>query len=261
VTQLPYIERASPNFDARTMPIDLIVLHYTGMQDAETALARLTDPAPVAGKFPGPWQGPNVMGDAVLPRVSVHYVVDEDGKVYNLVPEEHRAWHAGHGSWEGEGDVNARSIGIEIVNGGHDFGLPDFTDAQIEAVIALIKDIFTRWPALNPLRVVGHSDIATERKADPGEKFPWKRLADAGVSVWPASAPPQQPTDDLISRMQLQLANIGYDVKQSGFIDVSTKSALVAFQRRFRQSNLDGVADEETLNLIAAVARMKPVVI
>lgn len=261
MTKLSIIERVSPNFDARTMPIDLIVLHYTGMQDAETALARLTDPAPLAGKFPGPWQGPNVMSDAVLPRVSVHYVVDEDGKIYNLVPEEHRAWHAGAGSWEGEGDVNARSVGIEIVNGGHDFGLPDFTDAQIEAVIALIQDIFSRWPALNPLRVVGHSDIAPERKADPGEKFPWKRLADAGVSVWPASAPPQPPTDDLISRMQLQLFNIGYDVKQTGFIDVQTKSALVAFQRRFRQSNLDGVADEETQNLIAAVARFKPVVI
>jgi N-acetylmuramoyl-L-alanine amidase len=261
VTKLSYIERASPNFDARTMPIDLIVLHYTGMQNAEIALARLTDPEPLAGKYPGPWQGPNVMSDAVLARVSVHYVVDEAGKIYNLVPEEHRAWHAGRGSWEGEGDVNARSVGIEIVNGGHDFGLPDFPDVQIEAVIALINDIFSRWPALNPSRVVGHSDIATERKADPGEKFPWKRLADAGVSVWPASAPPQPPTDDVVSRMQLQLGAIGYDVKQTGFIDVPTKSALVAFQRRFRQSNLDGVADEETLNLIAAVAKMKPVVI
>jgi N-acetyl-anhydromuramyl-L-alanine amidase AmpD len=100
----------------------------------------------VAGKYPGPWQGPTVLGDAALARVSAHYVVDEDGQVYSLVPEEHRAWHAGASSWEGEGDVNARSIGIEIVNGGHDFGLPEFPDAQIEAVIALIKDIFARWP-------------------------------------------------------------------------------------------------------------------
>src|SRR5262245_36831433 len=111
------------------------------MQNAEIALARLTDPTPLAGKYPGPWQSPDAPADAPLSRVSAHYVVDEAGKIYNLVPEEHRAWHAGASSWEGEGDVNARSIGIEIVNGGHDFDLPDFTDAQIEAVIALVGDI------------------------------------------------------------------------------------------------------------------------
>ena len=258
---MTYVSRPSPNFDARTRPIDLIVLHYTGMQDAETALRRLTDPAPVAGDYPGPWQGPNVMKDASLPRVSVHYVIDEEGKVYSLVPEEHRAWHAGHGSWEGEGDVNARSIGIEIVNGGHDFGLPDFTNAQIEGVIALIKDIFARWSALNPSRVVGHSDIATERKADPGEKFPWRRLANADVSIWPDKVLSQPHVDDTVSRAQVQLAAFGYDVKQTGFVDANTKAAVVAFQRRFRQSNLDGTLDEETLNLIAAVAKLKPVVL
>ena len=167
-----YIQRQSPNFDARTRPIDLVVLHYTGMQNAEIALARLTDPAPVAGRYPGPWQAPNVPEDAPLSRVSAHYVVDEAGKIYSLVPEEHRAWHAGASSWEGEGDVNHRSIGIEIVNGGHDFGLPDFPDAQIHAVISLLGDIFSRWPELNKTRVVAHSDVAPERKADPGEKFP-----------------------------------------------------------------------------------------
>jgi N-acetylmuramoyl-L-alanine amidase len=260
VTKQTYIQRPSPNFDARSRPIDLIVLHYTGMQDAEIALARLTDPEPIAGNYPGPWQGPNVMKDAVLAKVSVHYVVDEDGKTYSLVPEEHRAWHAGRGSWEGEGDVNARSIGIEVVNGGHDFGLPDFTDKQIEAVITLIKDIFTRWPALNASRVVGHSDIAPERKADPGEKFPWKRLADAEVGIWPEQVVAQEPSDDIISRAQVQLAAFGYDVTQSGIVDNSTKAAIVAFQRRFRPSNLDGALDEETLNLIAAVLRLKPVV-
>jgi N-acetylmuramoyl-L-alanine amidase len=261
VTELSYIKRPSPNFDARTRPIDLVVLHYTGMQDAGIALARLTDAEPVAANYPGPWQGPNVMKDAALAKVSVHYVVDEEGKIYSLVPEEHRAWHAGRGSWEGEGDVNARSVGIEIVNGGHDFGLPDFTDAQIDAVIALVKDVFTRWPALNASRVVGHSDIAPERKADPGEKFPWKRLADAGVAIWPYNVAPQEPSDDVISRAQTQLAAFGYDVRQSGIVDTSTKSAVVAFQRRFRPSNLDGVLDEETLNLIGAVLRLKPVVI
>lgn len=253
VTQHTYIERISPNFDARTRPIDLVVLHYTGMQNGETALMRLTDPAPVAGKYPGPWQAADVASDASLPRVSAHYVVDEDGQIYSLVPEEHRAWHAGASSWEGEGDVNARSIGIEIVNGGHDFGLPDFSAAQIEAVIVLLKDIFVRWPALNANRVVAHSDIAPQRKADPGEKFPWKRLAQAGVSIWPKGPAPRHQVDDLISHIQVELAAFGYDVKQSGAMDTATKAALVAFQRRFRPSNIDGVADDETIGLLAAL--------
>jgi N-acetylmuramoyl-L-alanine amidase len=249
-----YIKRPSPNFDARTRPIDLVVLHYTGMQDAETALARLTDPAPVAGKYPGPWQSEDVLPDAALSRVSAHYVVDEAGAIYSLVPEEHRAWHAGASSWEGEGDVNARSIGIEIVNGGHDFGLPEFPDAQIGAVIQLLKDIFERWPDLDAKRVVGHSDVAPERKADPGEKFPWRRLAQAGVSIWPEHVAMQLDEDDIVSDIQLQLGAIGYDVKQTGAMDNSTKAALVAFQRRFRPADISGAADEETRFLLAAVA-------
>jgi N-acetylmuramoyl-L-alanine amidase len=259
VTQSNYTSRPSPNFDARTRPIDLVVLHYTGMQDAEIALARLTDPAPVAGNYPGPWQGKDAMPDAPLSRVSAHYVVDEEGRIYSLVPEEHRAWHAGASSWEGEADVNARSIGIEIANGGHDFGLPEFPDKQIEAVIALLREIMERWPTLTPARVVAHSDIAPERKADPGEKFPWQRLAEAGVSIWPEASGDAPETDDIVSRLQLQLAAIGYDVKQTAFIDTATKAALVAFQRRFRPAHIDGVADDETQHLVAAVARMKPV--
>ena len=250
-----YIKRPSPNFDARTRPIDLIVLHYTGMQDAAIALARLTDPQPLAGNYPGPWQSEAVPADATLSRVSAHYVVDEAGAIYSLVPEEHRAWHAGVGSWEGEGDLNARAIGIEIANGGHDFGLPDFTDAQIDAVIQLLKDIFERWPQLNAKRVVGHSDIAPERKADPGEKFPWQRLASAGVSVWPSAAPVNIDNDDIASDIQTQLGAIGYDVKQTGAMDNATHAALVAFQRRFRPSDISGAADEETRRLLVAVAR------
>jgi N-acetylmuramoyl-L-alanine amidase len=171
------------------------------------------------------------------------------------VPEEHRAWHAGASSWEGEGDVNHRSIGIEIVNGGHDFGLPDFPSAQIEAVISLLGDIFSRWPELNKTRVVAHSDIAPERKADPGEKFPWKRLADAGVALWPEHVATQLLSDDIVSQVQDQLELIGYDVKQSGFVDVPTKAALVAFQRRFRPSNIDGAIDDETRFLLTALSR------
>ncbi|MBC7768271.1 MAG: N-acetylmuramoyl-L-alanine amidase [Phycisphaerales bacterium] len=251
-----YIERPSPNFDARTRSIDLVVLHYTGMQDAATALRRLTDPAPIAGQYPGPWQSDDASADAPLPKVSAHYVVDEDGAIYSLVPEEHRAWHAGASSWEGDGDVNARSIGIEIVNGGHDFDLPDFTDAQIDAVIALLRDIFERWPALNSKRVVAHSDVAPERKQDPGEKFPWRILAEAGVSIWPAPLAAQLSTDDPTSEVQQHLAAIGYDVKQTGMMDVATKSALVAFQRRFRPSNMDGAIDDETRQFLIALARL-----
>lgn len=250
-----YISRPSPNFDARTRPIDLVVLHYTGMQDAGTALRRLTDPAPVAGDYPGPWQSADVLTDATLPRVSAHYVIGEGGEIYSLVAEEHRAWHAGASSWAGEGDVNARSIGVEIVNGGHDFGLPDFPDAQIDAAIALLREIFARWPQLDARRVVAHSDIAPERKADPGEKFPWKRLADAGVSIWPEHVAVQLSGDDPVSEVQQQLALIGYDVKQSGVMDNQSKAALVAFQRRFRPSDASGAIDEETRYLLIALSR------
>lgn len=251
-----YIERPSPNFDARTRPIDLVVLHYTGMQDAETALARLTDPAPVARRYPGPWQSDDALPDAPLPKVSAHYVVDESGQIFSLVPEEHRAWHAGASSWEGEGDVNARAIGIEIVNGGHDFGLPEFPDTQIEAVIQLLRDIFERWPDLKPARVVAHSDIAPDRKSDPGEKFPWKRLADAGVSIWPNPAHTVLAIDDdPIPHVQQQLSIIGYNVRQTGVMDGETRAALIAFQRRFRPSDTSGAADQETRRLLAALSR------
>ncbi len=247
------IDRPSPNFDARTRSVDLVVLHYTGMQDAETALRRLTDPAPKAGDYPGPWQSADVALETALPRVSAHYVVGEDGVIYRLVAEEQRAWHAGVAHWEGEGDVNARSIGIEIVNGGHDFGLPDFPDAQIDAVTALVRDILERYN-LKPARVVAHSDVAPERKLDPGEKFPWERLARAGVSVWPDRVALQLSDSDPISEAQQELARFGYDVKQTGAMDGRTKQALIAFQRRFRPIRVDGVLDDETRTLLCALA-------
>ncbi|HVY84884.1 MAG TPA: N-acetylmuramoyl-L-alanine amidase [Caulobacterales bacterium] len=245
-------DRPSPNYDARTRPIDLVVLHYTGMQDAETAIARLIDPEPKAGRYPGPWQTHDTDPSAPLPRVSAHYVLDEAGVAHRLVDEQHRAWHAGASSWEGEGDVNARAIGIEIVNGGHDFGLPDFPDAQIEGLILLLRDILARHK-LDPSRVVAHSDIAPDRKLDPGEKFPWKRLAEAGVAIWPgACATP--PTGDPVLFAQERLAALGYGVRASGVIDAQTRTALAAFQRRFRPARVDGVADEETLGLLAALS-------
>jgi N-acetylmuramoyl-L-alanine amidase len=255
---LALIQHPSPNFDVRTRPIDLVVLHYTGMQDGETALKRLTDPAPIAGRYPGPWQEESAAPDAPLTRVSVHYVVEEDGRIFQLVDENDRAWHAGLGSWEGEGDLNSRAIGIEIVNGGHDFGLPDFPGAQIEAVIALLKDILARW-ALAPARVVAHSDVAPERKADPGEKFPWKRLAEAGVSIWPKSIAPAPAREDPIPILQERLQAFGYNVNASGVVDHDTKVALVAFQRRFRPDNVNGAADPETCAILAGLKSFIPI--
>ncbi|MBX3511248.1 MAG: N-acetylmuramoyl-L-alanine amidase [Hyphomonadaceae bacterium] len=252
---LSFVDRPSPNFDARTRPIDLIVLHYTGMQSGVIALERLCDPAPTAGKYPGPWQSPSVPGDAPLGRVSAHYVVGEDGVIYRVVAEEHRAWHAGASSWEGEADVNARAIGIEIVNGGHDFGLPDFPDAQIDAVIALVGDILERR-GLKASRVVGHSDIAPTRKLDPGEKFPWRRLAEAGVSIWPKPlAAFNDDGGDRVGRVQGQLSFIGYSLEKTGAMDAETRAALTAFQRRFRPAKIDGLIDDETLQLLSALAR------
>lgn len=254
MSALRFIDRPSPNFDARTRAVDLVVLHYTGMQDGETALRRLTDPAPVAGRYPGPWQEKSTAPDAPLARVSAHYVVGEDGAVFRLVPEESRAWHAGASSWQGEDDVNSRAIGIEIVNGGHDFGLPEFPRAQLETVIELVRDILARHQ-LKPSQVVAHSDIAPERKLDPGEKFPWKRLADAGVSVWPEPGLASPVSGDPIVSVQTQLAAVGYAVKQTGVLDAQTKAALMAFQRRFRPALIDGAADDETRTLLASLAR------
>ena len=254
MSALRFVDRPSPNFDARTCAIDLVVLHYTGMQDAETALRRLTDPAPVAGAYPGPWRDKEAAPDAPLARVSAHYVVGEDGVIYRIVDEQSRAWHAGAASWLGEGDVNSRAIGIEIVNGGHDFGLPDYPRAQIDAVIALVRDILGRRQ-LKPSQVVGHSDIAPERKQDPGEKFPWKLLADAGAAIWPEPGAAPSPGETAIITLQTQLAAIGYAVGQSGAMDSQTKAALIAFQRRFRPALIDGAPDDETRRLLAALAR------
>lgn len=234
------IERPSPNFDTRGgCVIDLVVLHYTGMKDAETALKRLTDPAPKAGDYPGPWQDPNIDPATPLARVSAHYVVGEGGEVFRVVPEAERAWHAGVSSWEGRTDTNARAIGIEIANGGHDYGLPPFPDTQIEAVVALVRDILTR-NALTPSRVVGHSDIAPARKDDPGEHFPWKRLVEAGVAIGPrAGVAP-------VGEIGPALAKFGYDI-------TDLTAATRAFQRRFRPSKIDGIADEETGKLLAGL--------
>ncbi len=215
--------RSSPNFNDRVLPVSLLVLHYTGMETGEAAIERLADPAA---------------------KVSAHYVVGEDGTIISMVDEGKRAWHAGLSYWRGITDINSASIGIEIVNGGHDFGLPDFPDAQIRAVIALCRQITARH-GIAPVNVVGHSDIAPGRKIDPGEKFPWERLAREGVGLWPDGASPAELDE---TRAALLLAAIGYNP------DLPLETLLTEFQRRYRPARFDGVLDAQTMGLIEAVA-------
>jgi N-acetylmuramoyl-L-alanine amidase len=216
----------SPNFDLRPpdMPVDILLLHYTGMETGAAAVARLTDPEA---------------------KVSAHYTVDEDGTIFSHVPEDCRAWHAGASYWAGARDINARSIGIEIVNPGHEFGYRSFPDAQIEAVIGLAQDIFTRHP-IPPERVLGHSDVAPARKQDPGELFPWGKLALAGIGLWPQTRKPK-----LNVPFTEGLRAFGYGLKPD--MDVSNELVILAFQRHFRPAKLDGIADAECKSVLAAL--------
>jgi len=232
-------ERQSPNFNARSGPVSILVLHYTGMDDGAAAIERLCDPK--AG-------------------VSSHYVVDEDGSVTRLVAEDKRAWHAGAGAWRGETDVNSASVGIEIVNGGHCYGLPAFAQHQIDAVIALSRAIIDRHD-IAPSGVIGHSDLAPERKLDPGERFPWRVLAKAGVGVWPQAVNgdrtvrhgPGRGSGDALTKLQGRLRAIGYAEPGQGDYTARTRAVVAAFQRRFRPSAVDGLIDGETARLIEAV--------
>lgn len=234
-----FIEAVSPNFNERTVPPDMLVLHYTGMTSGPEALARLCDEQS---------------------KVSSHYLVEEDGRVFRLVPEERRAWHAGVSFWKGESDINGRSIGIEIVNPGHEFGYRAFPAAQIAAVIELVADIRTRW-SIEDSRILGHSDVAPGRKIDPGELFPWKQLAQAGHGLWvePDAAPglPLSEGEEGAGVFALQagLTRLGYDCAPSGKYDAQTTSVVQAFQRHWRQEQVDGVADGMTRARLIALLR------
>ena len=212
----------SPNFNSRDgAPIDMLVLHYTGMKSTAEALARLCDPAA---------------------EVSAHYLIDEDGAMTVLVDEAMRAWHAGVASWRGERNINSRAIGIELVNPGHEYGYRDFPEPQMATLIDLCAGILARHPI--PARnVVAHSDVAPLRKQDPGERFDWRRLAAAGIGLWPdgVSTDPVAEGD-----VAAALTEIGYDIADLG-------AAITAFQRHFRQVRVDGTADDETRRAIAAV--------
>ena len=236
------IEAPSPNFDARHAPPSMVLLHYTGMRTGEEALARLRDPEA---------------------KVSAHYLVEEDGRVFRLAPEERRAWHAGVSFWQGERDCNAVSIGVEIVNPGHEFGYRPFPDVQIGAVIDLLDGIRSRW-TVGDDRIVGHSDVAPDRKTDPGELFPWKRLAEAGHGLWaePASAPGAAlgvgDEGPGVFLLQAGLTRLGYDSAPSGQYDDHTATVVTAFQRHWRPEAVDGIADGATRARLMALLRLTP---
>ena len=245
------IEKPSPNFNERVSPPDMVVLHYTGMPTAQAALERMCDPEA---------------------KVSAHYCVDEDGSVYRLVAEERRAWHAGVAFWKGEREINGTSIGIEIVNPGHEFGYHDFPSAQIDAVIGVLDGIRGRWDVPDS-RILGHSDVAPARKDDPGEKFPWQILAEHGHGLWPeafghfepervaAMGAALGPTDTGPGVFALQgaLGKLGYDILPGGPYDVETETVIRAFQRHWYPQAIgtaaDGRADAQTRLRLMALLR------
>jgi N-acetylmuramoyl-L-alanine amidase len=230
----------SPNHDVRRpgASVDILLLHYTGMTSEKAALARLCDPEA---------------------KVSCHWMVAEDGRIVQLVGEHRRAWHAGVSCWAGESDVNSRSIGIEIVNPGHEFGYREFPDAQIAAVTALCREILSRHP-IPPQRVLAHSDVAPARKADPGELFAWDVLAKSGIGHWVEPAPvadgPVLREGDVgpsVVAFQRGLGDYGYCLEAGGIFDSATVAVVTAFQRHFRPSRVDGVADPSTCATLEAL--------
>ncbi len=211
----------SPNHDARPdgVPVDMLILHYTGMRTGAEALARLRDPAA---------------------KVSAHYLVEEDGAVFRLVGEDRRAWHAGVSHWRGHAGLNGRSIGIEIVNPGHEHGYRPFPALQMAAVCELALAILARHP-IPARQVLAHSDVAPDRKEDPGELFDWEGLARNGVGLWPGAAAAEGDPLALFGR-------IGYRT------DLPLPVLLRAFQRHWRPARVDGIADAETCARLGAVA-------
>lgn len=234
----------SPNHGERRggQRVDTLILHYTGMPDADQARRWLCNPES---------------------EVSCHYFVHEDGAVQQLVAEDRRAWHAGAGSWAGADDINSRSIGMEIANPGPPDGPPHYPDVQIEAVIALCRDILTRHD-IAASRVLAHSDVAPARKCDPGEKFPWGMLHQAGVGHWVEPEPIAggvflQEGDDgqPVEALQAMLAHYGYGIEITGLFDEVTRQVVTAFQRHFRPGRVDGIADQSTVTTLYRLSQAR----
>ena len=223
------IQHPSPNRDSRGgQAIDILLLHYTGMVTGQAALDRLTDPAV---------------------EVSAHYLIEEDGRIFQLVAEEERAWHAGVSCWQGVRNINAHAVGIELVNPGHEFGYRAFPEAQMASLIPLCQAIVARH-GIAPERVIGHSDVAPLRKEDPGERFDWRRLAAAGIGLWPEDIPKLQQVPSEAT-LRAQLARFGYDLEEVPLFPVIT-----AFQRHFRQEQVSGIPDLETASRLAGLLRL-----
>jgi N-acetylmuramoyl-L-alanine amidase len=229
MAKLELSEVLSPNHDDRPpgQAIDILLLHYTGMEGPQAAIDRLVDPTA---------------------KVSAHYLIEEDGTPWRLVAEEQRAWHAGVSYWEGSRDINARSIGIELVNPGHEFGYRPFPPAQMDSLEALALEILSRHP-IPPRHVLGHSDVAPQRKQDPGELFDWVGLARHGIGLWPRAS--ARPRNWSVAEFQAGLGRFGYEVPDHGQLDEATKTVLIAFQRHFRPSRFDGMPDEECAGILA----------
>ena len=223
----------SPSFDIRPshFAVDMLVLHYTGMRDAATALERLCDPKS---------------------KVSSHYLIDEHGTSYQLVQESHRAWHAGDSHWSGEKDINSLSIGIELVNPGHELNYTVFPEEQMISLENLIADIRTRH-LIPDHRILGHSDVAPFRKRDPGELFDWHRLASKGIGLWPTREHATDTNETALKlgvesaqvvEVQRSLAVFGYQLEETGRYDTDTEKVVIAFQRHFRPNQIDGIFDQ-----------------
>jgi N-acetylmuramoyl-L-alanine amidase len=237
--------RVSPNFGPRREGFvpDMIILHYTGMETGEAAEAWLCNPAA---------------------EVSSHYLVHEDGRIVQMVRESDRAWHAGKSSWKGVTDINSCSVGIEIVNPGHAFGYVDFPEIQTDAVIELCQGISGRHNVA-PERVLAHSDVAPGRKVDPGERFPWRKLFEAGVGHFVAPRPIGNGDfltggdhGEAVEALQSMLALYGYGVEITSVFDAVTQAVVAAFQRHFRPELVDGVADSSTVETLRELLETLP---
>jgi N-acetylmuramoyl-L-alanine amidase len=220
----------------------MIVLHYTGMPSGEAALARMIDPAA---------------------KVSAHWMIGEDGSLVRLVAEERRAWHAGAAFWRGARDINGVSVGIELVNPGHEYGYRPFPAPQIAALVELLGEIRSRW-TIPDARILGHSDVAPRRKEDPGELFPWEGLAEAGHGLWfrarPAPGPSLKAGEEGAAVLALQsgLARLGYDLAASGRYDEATLAVVRAFQRHWAPGRIDGLADVHARAMLLALLKISP---
>ncbi|WP_286828078.1 MULTISPECIES: N-acetylmuramoyl-L-alanine amidase [Kordiimonas] len=234
------IEHPSPNWNERPggQSPDMVVIHYTGMRTGTEALERLCDPKA---------------------EVSAHYLIEEDGRIFRMVPDDKRAWHAGVSSWQGRENLNHYSIGIELVNPGHEFGYREFPGRQISSLLDLLTDLKKRH-TIPVAHFIGHSDIAPDRKTDPGELFPWKLLAKNGFGLWSdadgsdtEAIARRGDTGDIVGNLNKQLGIVGYPLNHTGSFDAATESIIRAFQAHWRPETVSGCFDKGTAARLADI--------